>query len=145
MSNNEDTQELLYQKRDIVINMLNATLIAPLSGGENDAQIYIDLIETRQRYINKIIKIDEILNTQPHKANLSNPSPQLLLKINEIQQTIKDATKKLKEVDDKNNPHVNKAMQEMKKQIKDVNVSKNIKNIYDKDIPQTYTKINTKQ
>lgn len=139
------TLELLKQKRDLVTGILATTRSTGFFGLEEDVETYINLIEARQVAINSIIEIEKTLNKDPHILVLSNSSPQVLAQINEIYKTIKEDSQKIIDIDSRNNDQITKSYSKLKSQVKDVNISKNLKSAYHQNLPEVYSKIDATQ
>lgn len=145
MTDYKETLELFYQKRDLLTNMLSLTQSFSFSGVEEDAEIYVNLIESRQSYIRGIIAIEKALGSEPHARILATPPQKLSLKIEQITNEIKEISKQIVDLDNENKKAIEKTYDILKSQVKDFNVSRNIKGLYQKDITPEYNRIDTKK
>ena len=142
----KQTLELLYQKRDLVTNMLTQTSELSFFGtAQENAQNYIELVEARQSCIAKIYEIEKELERHPHATILANPPKEFLKKAELLQQTIREQAKEMIEIDKKNAGAVQKAFSSLKIQVKGANVAKNIKGVYERDLPQMYSRVDKKK
>ncbi|MCL1996299.1 MAG: hypothetical protein FWG63_08840 [Defluviitaleaceae bacterium] len=141
MTDYKETLELLYRKRDLVTNMFLITRSLSFTGIEEDVVRYIDLIETRQKDIKKIMEIEKELEEEPHSSVLAAPPKEFSEMAELLAAEIKEQSEQIIDMDNKSKPEIQKAYGILKGQVKGVNVSKNIKSIYERSIPQVYNRV----
>jgi len=109
---------------------------------KEDVDVYINLVETRQDFIDKIKDIDIVLSNETHQNNTKDIS--ISDDIMELKSEIKKHLDILFEIDQKNIPFVQTMVNILKVEMKNLKTSKKVSNMYDNNIFEEYTKIDTK-
>jgi len=144
MTDIKETRELLFQKRDLVTYMLNATKETAFTGSEKDAERYITLVEKRQELIEEITSIEAALSQEPHASIIANATGDFKSTIEQVNEIIKKESVEIIDIDKKNEPLVKQAETLLRSQIKGVKTGKNMKNTYQPQgvLGAEYTSVN---
>ncbi|MCL1935324.1 MAG: hypothetical protein FWF57_02975 [Defluviitaleaceae bacterium] len=137
----EQTLELFYQKRDLVTNILSFTKEAKFKGTKEEIEEYINLIEQRQQFVEKLMQIENALKTNEHIENIK--SNDISEKVEKIELEIKEDIIFLSELENRNMPLAQKMLILMKSEMKNFKTSKKASSMYNQDLFEGYTKIDT--
>ena len=133
MNNNIETiaLEMLYEKQYILDEILSCTINTTFYDNQEDNyEKYINLMETRKLYFDKIKSIDKELNDVKFKNIFLNGSQNFLADVNGIKSSFSIISKKIIDIDKQNQEVINKIMAYIKSEMKDVKDYKKVSVIY---------------
>ncbi len=133
MNNNIETiaLEMLYEKQYILDEILSCTINTTFYDNQEDNyEKYINLMETRKLYFDKIKSIDKKLNDVKFKNIFLNGSQNFLADVNGIKSSFSIISKKIIDIDKQNQEVINKIMAYIKSEMKDVKDYKKVSVIY---------------
>ena len=128
--------EILLKKRDLLTEMLTLTESAKFYGDKEEADTYSELIEKRQKNIEKIKILDSKLEEEPYKAFLKNPTKQFKDSVDLIQFSTREIAAKIIELDKKNAKIIDRINKDIKKELKSFKEKQNMNNLYNNDTIQ---------
>lgn len=133
----EHIKELLLTKKDLLTAMLTETVSTKFYGNEEDAELYITLMDKRQISVDTIIDIDNKLKEEPYISFLKKPSKDFEESLYLINNSIKVLAGKIIELDKKNAKDVEGIMSNIRKQLKGFKEKQSVNALYNNDTMQS--------
>lgn len=135
MKNEEAFLDLLQQKQELMFNMYCITKDTVLNEKdvEEDAEIYVELMEARNELVEKLKNLDEEMNSLEYVTNKETASSSFKEKELTLHCAIKRTAERIINLDRAMSAKIPKIREHFQREVKKLNSSKSMRSVYEKD------------